>query len=335
MSTISTSEFIIGHSADDASDRKGEPRKILWALLAALIIHLVIGSFIATFHDFLFTRVTPTEEDKPMEMTIVDVPATPAATPAKNSMFMETDESKAPAEPPKEKTFESNANSVAASQLPGSTGMPLPSQEGKDRPAVDLENHNYSLPSEGAPPQPSVAPQETPQPTPQPTVVPRPSPREAEEFAMLTNTPTPTPQPTVSQTPATVRSRYQALKQQTRIAGSISNRGISSVNAMATPLGRYEKIMKDAIGSRWYSDIERRGESANVGNVVVHFFIDRNGHINPASVKILENSSNETLAEISLQAVLEAKLPPIPADVANALPPEGLEVEALRFSIIP
>jgi hypothetical protein len=331
VSTISPSEFIIGHSADDAADRKTEARKILWALLAALIIHFVIGSFIAAFHDFLFTRVTPVEEDKPMEMTIVDRPATPAATPPKNSMFMETDEAKASAEPPKEKTFESNANSIAASQLPPEAGMPLPSQEGKEKPTLDLENHNYSLPSEGAAPRPSVAPQETPQ----PSVAPQPEPREAEQFAMLTNTPKPTPQPTPSQTPSTVQSRYQALKQQTHIGGSITNRGISSVNALGTPLGRYEKIMKDAIGSRWYSNIERRGEMANVGTVVVHFFIEPTGRINPASVKIIQNTSNETLAEISLQAILDAKLPPMPDDVANALPPQGLEVEDLRFSVIP
>lgn len=329
--TTTTSEFIIGHSVDDASERKTEAPKILWALIAALVIHLLIGSCIAAFHEFFFTTVAPAEEDKPMEMTIVDLPPTAAATPEKNSMFMETDKTKASAEAPKEKTFESNANSVAASQLPPQDGLPLPSQEGKDRPTVDLENHNYSLPSQGAPPQPSVAPRETPQ----PSIAPQPTPREAEEFAMLTNTPKPTPQPTASQTPNRVQSRYQALKQQTRIGGSITTRGISAVNAFATPLGRYEKIMKDAIGSRWYSNIERRGEMANVGTVVVHFFVDRSGRIDPATVKVLQNTSNETLAEISLQAILDAKLPPIPDDVADTLPPQGLEVGPLQFSVIP
>jgi hypothetical protein len=33
--------------------------------------------------------------------------------------------------------------------------------------------------------------------------------------------------------------------------------------------------------------------------------------------------------------VLEAELPPIPEDVANTLPPEGLELEGLGFTVYP
>jgi outer membrane biosynthesis protein TonB len=325
---MTTSEFIIGHSADDAADRKAEGHKILWALLAALAIHLIIGYGIAAFSG-VFSHPIDVEEDKPMELTIVDLPATPAATPQKNSMFMETDESKASKEAPKEKTFESNANSIAASQLPSLGSAPLPSQEGKDRPTVEMENHNYSLPSEGAQPQPSAPPLQTPQ----PSVAPQPTPREAEQFAMLTSTPKPTPQPSVAQTPTRTRSTYRPLKEQTRIAGSISNRGISSINALGTPLGRYEKIMKDAIGSRWYAYMEQRREMANIGTLQVRFFIDRNGRVK--NLKVVENTSNESFANICLQSVLEAQLPPIPDDLANTLPPEGLEIEGMNFIIYP
>src|SRR3982751_4921485 len=115
---MTTSEFIIGHSVDDAADPKAEAHKILWALLAALAIHLIVGYCIAAFSG-IFSSPINLEEDKPMEMTIVDLsPVPPPAAAQKNSMFMETDASKASAEAPKEKTFESNANSIAASQLP-------------------------------------------------------------------------------------------------------------------------------------------------------------------------------------------------------------------------
>ncbi len=321
----------MGHSADDAADRKDEARKVLWALLAALAIHLVVGCFIATFSG-VFSAPIQVDEDKPMEMTIVDLPPTAPDATKKNSMFMETDESKKSAEAPKEKTFESNANSIAASQQPATGNAPLPSQQGKDRPTVDLENHNYSLPNEGVQPQPSAAPQETPKPsaTPQPTSTPT---TEAQQFAMLTNTPAPTIQPTVAPTPAQIQSKYRPLKEQTRISGNISTRGISSVNALGTPLGRYEKILKDAIGSRWYAYMEKRREMANVGTLQVHFFIDRDGHVQ--KLKITENTSNETFANICLQAVMEAQFPPIPEDLANTLPPEGLEIEGMNFIIYP
>jgi hypothetical protein len=52
-------------------------------------------------------------------------------------------------------------------------------------------------------------------------------------------------------------------------------------------------------------------------------------------LKITENSSNEAFANICVQSVFEAKLPPIPEDVANALPPDGLEMEGLGFTVFP
>jgi len=331
---VTTSEFIIGHSVDDATEKKAEVRKILWALLAALFLHLVIGYTIATFSG-VFSSPLVLEEDKPVELTIVDLSTPPPAVAAqKNTMFMETDESKASVEPPKEKTFESNANSVAASQQPATGDAPLPSQQGKDRPAVDLESHNYSLARDGAQPQPSAAPQQTPQPyeppksTPQPTAA-----TEAQQFAMLTTTPTPAVRPTVAPTPAQARSSYRALKEQTRISGSISNHGISSVNALGTPLGRYEKVLKDSIGSRWYSYMEQKRDLANIGTLRVHFFIDRSGRVK--NLKITENTSNEAFANICLQSVLEAQLPPIPEELANTLPAEGLEIEGMNFIIYP
>jgi outer membrane biosynthesis protein TonB len=323
---VTTSEFIIGHSVDDATEKKAEVRKILWALLAALFLHVLIGLGIARFSG-VFSSPIVVEEDKPVELTMVDL-STPAPAAQKNTMFMETDESKKSVEPPKEKTFESNANSIAASQQAATGDAPLPSQQGKDRPAVDLETHNYSINRDGAQPQPSVAPQasEPPKPTPQPTVVPT-----EEQFAMLTSTPTPAVKPTVAPTPAPARSTYQPMKQQSRIAGNISNRGISSVNALGTPLGRYKKMILDGIGSRWYAYVEHN-ELITIGTLRLVFSIDRGGHV--THLRVLENSSNESFANVCLQSVQEIKLPPIPDEVLDTLPPEGLEQE-ITFTNFP
>src|SRR5207248_4514303 len=124
---MTTAEFIIGHSADDAVEKKKDTLKILWALLAALGIHLLIGYSLAVFGGLLYSPFSVIEEDKPVELTFVDL-ATPA--PAKNSTFIENDESKQTAEQPKEKTFESNTDSIAASQIPPTGSLPLPSQDG-------------------------------------------------------------------------------------------------------------------------------------------------------------------------------------------------------------
>src|SRR4029079_3542341 len=129
------------------------------------------------------------------------------------------------------------------------------------------------------------------------------------------------------------QSAYRRLKQRTHIAGNITNRGISSLNSLGKPLRVYQKIVEDLIGSRWYSFVEQKQDLVNIGTLKLRFYIDRSGRVK--GLKVTENSSNKTFANVSVQSVLEAHLPPIPEDVANNLPPEGLEVDGLGFIIFP
>ena len=133
-----------------------EKSKVLWAILASLLVHVVVALSLASFGG-AFARATPVEE-KPLELTIVDLSAKPPPV-ASNPPFMETEEAKRSAEPPKEKTFESNANSIAASKLPATGQDPLPTQEGRDLPFVQMETHPSSLASEGSRPQPTPPPE--------------------------------------------------------------------------------------------------------------------------------------------------------------------------------
>jgi outer membrane biosynthesis protein TonB len=320
---MTSAEFIIGHSADDADERKQEIRKVFWALLIAVVIHLLIGYSLAVYGGLLYAPFSVAEEDKPVELSFLDL-STPA--PTKNTMFVPNDESKQ-TEAPKEKTFESNANSIAASQSAATADLPVPTQEGKDRPNFDLDTHPYSLPNQGAQPQPSAAPLQSA--TPQPTVKPTPVSKN-DELAMLTSTPTPRPSVATQQQQPT--SSYRPLRERTRSAGSISNRGISSVNAIGTPLGRYEKMVQDAIGSRWYAYVGQKMDLINLGTTQVAFSIDRSGRVK--NLKVVSNSSNEAFANVCLQSIIEIQMPPIPEDVASSLPPEGLD-EQITFTMFP
>jgi protein TonB len=267
----------------------------------------------------------------------------------KNVPFLETEASKESAEKPKQQTFESNANSLAASERPATGDLPLPSQDGKDKPALDLQTQNYSLPLEGTTPQPQQTPppekkpSEPPKPSASPAVTPEP-----DQLAMLTSTPPPPikapdetdPTPTPEVAPVTTpvprpqplkpASDYQAQKQQTRIQGSISTHGPSSVNAIGTPLGRYQKQMYDAVGARWYQYMERRRDVIGIGTARLTFSIDRSGRV--TNLRVLENTANEAFASVCLQSVQELKLPPIPEDVASTLPAEGLQAELTFIS---
>ena len=306
---------------ENLRDHEYETRTVLLALLAAILIHLLVALFLAAYSG-VFSPTIPIE-DKPVELTLVDL--SPAS---KNSAFVETDESKKAPEP-KEKTFESNANSIGASELAATGELPLPSQTGKDRPFMDLETHQQSLETKGAQPQSSAAPQENPNPSTAPQTQPAPV-TAAEQFAMLTQRPTPAVEPSAAS--QQTRSAYRAQKERTRISGRITNRGVSSVNALGTPLGRYMKFLLDAIGSRWYAFVDRQIDLISIGTARVVFVVDRSGHVK--KLKVLENTSNEALANVCIQSIQEAQLPPIPDDLAATLPPEGLDMD-IPFTIFP
>src|SRR5215475_5038678 len=322
---MTTADMMFAQTGNPESlrDHEYETRTILLAILVAILIHLVVAFFLAAFGG-IFSPATPVEE-KPAELTLVDLaPATP-----KNSAFVETDESKKAPEP-KEKTFESNANSIGASELAAAGEMPLPSQNGKDRPFMDLETNPYSVDAKGAQPQQSTAASQQPQ---QKAAVPQQQEpiTAAEQFALLTQkSAAALEHPTSASQP---QSAYRRMKQKSHMVGNITNRGVSAVNALGTPLGRYQKIVIDAIGSRWYAFVDGKRDLASIGTLRVDFCVDRSGKVK--GLKITENSSNEAFANLCIQSVMEAQLPPIPEDVASALPAEGLPMEGLSFSIIP
>jgi len=306
---------------DRLRDYQQDTRMVFWALLVAILIHLLVAFLLAAFSGF-FSPALPTPE-KPVELTFMDLSPT---SNSKNSAFIETDESKKTPEP-KDKTFESNANSIGASELAAAGQMPLPSQTGKDQPLMDFENQQYSLDSKGAQAQQKPASQQK---AAQPAAQPEPI-TAAEQFALLTqksaaalDAAAATSQP---------QSAYRRQKQRTNIAGNITNHGISSVNALGTPLGRYQKIVADSIGSRWYTYVEQKRDLINIGTLRLSFVVDPSGRVK--DLKVTENSSNEAFASVCVQSVLEAHLPPIPEEVVKSLPPEGLEVDGLGFIIFP
>ena len=123
---------------------RSERQKILWAVFLSLLLHLVVGVSIASFGDKLQPSLP--EDEKPVELTIVDVAPMPTPpTGPKNTPFIDTTEQTETKEEPKEKTFESNANSIAASELPALGIAPIPTQEGKELPTMDLKNRQHSL----------------------------------------------------------------------------------------------------------------------------------------------------------------------------------------------
>jgi len=192
---------------------------------------------------------------------------------------------------------------------------------------MDFESNPYSLDSKGAQAEQKPASQQK---AAKPAAQPEPI-TAAEQFALLTQKSASALDAAAASSQA--QSAYRRQKERTHITGNITNRGISSVNALGTPLGRYQKTVADSIGSRWYTYVEQKRDLISIGTLRLGFIIDRSGRVK--NLKVTENSSNESFASVCVQSVMEAHLPPIPAEVAQSLPPEGLEVEGLGFIIFP
>ena len=109
------------------------------------------------------------------------------------------------------------------------------------------------------------------------------------------------------------------------MTGNISKRGVSSVNAVGTPIGRYQKSVYEAIGARWYRLCDENRDRVDIGTVSVQFMVAPDGKI--GHIKVINGGTSASFTNLCLQSVQDAKPEPIPEDVIAVLPPEGLPGE--------
>jgi len=182
-----------------------ERQKILAALVASVLLHLI--AFIAIAIWFWVHR-----NDQPLkDPTVVEI-AVSTPTPAPENIYPMLPKPEPPPvidseglqktdKAPEKPVFESDQNSVAGSMLPGLGKIPLPSQNGKDRPELAFQTKKFTLgEGEGNVAEPPVmefvpAPDVPPPSQPQPLSTPVPLPK-------ATPIPTPMPEPTAQPTPS-------------------------------------------------------------------------------------------------------------------------------------
>jgi len=132
-----------------------------------------------------------------------------------------------------------------------------------------------------------------------------PTPRERESLAMLT---TPPPRP-----PPPTNAGFQPELRQTRIEGSISNRGRPGVDAKKTPLGVYQHALSAQIHQRWLIKTKARMDLLQIGTARLRFFITPQGRVQ--DVRVVSNDSNSTFGLVCEEAVREAEIAPPPSDL--------------------
>jgi outer membrane biosynthesis protein TonB len=331
--------------------KKGFP----FFLILSCLIHATLIIFLA----FLFARSLLKKEAKkdppPPEVTLEITPPFKAERP-----FMEAKEVSEKA--PENSLFQSDQNSKAASEQPPDGPLPLPSQQGIVQPALELQNQKHtqgekpatqagnplpaqppvpvSPPSSQAKQKPIHPPTQEQQPTPttppppnnikllvppeSPAVPSKQTAQATEKSPLQTTTLSPSHQASAPGSQGSIKG-YQPETRQTVIRGNISNRGRSSVAAEATPLGRYRKGVADAIGSRWYYYVDERMGLLSIGTVDVSFKVSASGKV--SKLHVVSSNGNESLTDCSLRSIMDAKLPPIPPDVARTLQNGVLEID--------
>lgn len=322
-------------------ERKESRRKVLWALLISLFFHIFLILMIAWFlrggRGVLLLETKPTAQEVSMNLI------------SNASQYLETDASQATENAPHKPRYESDNNTQAASELPGTGKIPLPTLDGQQSEALQFQDREYSpgKVSGGSPPsrassasQPQPKQEEKPEEQ-APTTTPKPQtalpilkPEETHPEAKPQEIARPQPpRPSSLAQPLSPAERpgYQAETRVVRIDGNISNRGRAAADVAATPLGRYKKLLSNAIGARWYYLIQRDMDLYRIGTVAIRFRIAQSGKVE--AVRIISNTSNELLAATSIQSITGAEMPPIPPDVAGSLPQGRIEVD-YNFSIL-
>jgi hypothetical protein len=206
------------------------------------------------------------------------------------------------------------AESKPAAEPPPSTPQPTP----KHPEVSEVKDDQIALAQKTNPATPAPMPRLT-----VPDLAPRPVPEpKRQDMAKLV---TPSPRSHTS-------SGFQEEQTQTRVEGSISNRGPKGVDAVKTPLGTYLKQVKAQIGSRWFYYMKQRRDLFATGSAKISFVITKDGKVR--DVRVIDNTSNAAFALMCQQCITEAEITPPPDEAAPVMPNGQLEHD-FTFNYVP
>lgn len=109
--------------------------------------------------------------------------------------------------------------------------------------------------------------------------------------------------------------------------GGISRDGEDAVDAVATPRGIYMRQVTGAVEKKWHLYVRLARDSVNFGRVRFRFYVNRRGV--PQDLKILSDArdADPRMRELTLRAILDAEIPPIPDDLLPELEDGRLKIE--------
>jgi len=82
-------------------------------------------------------------------------------------------------------------------------------------------------------------------------------------------------------------------------------------------MAQYRKQVYDAIASRWAYYLRDKMDSVAFGSARISFVVDENGNI--SGVQVDSNTSNKSLADISMRAIRDAEIGAPPSDPGSPI----------------
>ena len=132
---------------------------------------------------------------------------------------------------------------------------------------------------------------------------------------------------------ANQKQKSLGLSYQIRIQSSSKGRSTpgtkSTVVEDKTPKSRYIQQVTGQVEKKWHIYRQLRREGVYFGSLRIIFYVNKMGKVEDLKV-INDKDSNKVLTEFTLQAIRDAEIPPMPADVIPLLPlndQERLKVE--------
>ena len=118
---------------------------------------------------------------------------------------------------------------------------------------------------------------------------------------------------------------FRGLSRKTKVTGSISRSGKSSLNVKNSPLGRYQALISKSVELQWRRKCVEQRDHIVLGVVSVRFYVDEKGKV--SGVKFQEViGASYIMTGFTQRAIRQAKLPKMSTSVKKELKGEPLEL---------
>jgi outer membrane biosynthesis protein TonB len=114
------------------------------------------------------------------------------------------------------------------------------------------------------------------------------------------------------------------------VIGSLACFSSSSAQQGArAPIHLFKKRLHEQIGRAWYHSVQTNSQKLALGTIRIAITASADGKI--TELRVLSNTSNELMAQISLAAIRQAKIPPIPPELLS----DGKFQDQVSFTMFP